>query len=319
MKPSRISPWFFAFVLFGAFSASFACATKAFASMTPQVSVRPTQAIQGDPVMITLSGIASPSEISKAAIALGGNGANATSKTTSYPLYFTMYKNMPTAIYGIDISAATGTATISISLKNGSIISGNFSVLARTKYELPLPVPEKLGGNSTKNATRIVSVLDKENAQITAIAAATSKKEKAFWTSTFAYPLQGQILVTDPYGYLRDTGNGAATITHKGTDFRAAVGTPVYAINDGIVRLTKTFTVYGKTVIIDHGLGIESLYMHLSKIKVTSGTYVKKGTLLGYSGDTGYAEAPHLHLSIRIRGISIDPMKFFELFNPQEI
>ncbi len=302
MKLRALPTYFFAMALLGAFSPVYAQTT------TPsQMTITPVHVMQGEPVMITLPSVASLSKILKASITIDGIPS---------PIYFTIYKNTPTAVYGTDITAATGTADILVTLKDGSSLSGSFPILTREKYELPLPVPEKLGGNSATNTTRIVSVLSKENAQIAKI---KSVKNKAFWTSTFAYPLHGQILVTDPYGYLRDTGNGTATITHKGTDFHATIGTPVYAINDGTIALAKTFTVYGKTIIIDHGLGIESLYMHLSKIKVSPGARVKKGTLIGYSGDTGYAEAAHLHVSIKINGISIDPMKFFDLFNPQQI
>jgi murein DD-endopeptidase MepM/ murein hydrolase activator NlpD len=143
-----------------------------------------------------------------------------------------------------------------------------------------------------------------------------SRKDKAIWKSSFSYPLIATtskgLTVTDPYGYNRKTGEN--TITHKGTDFRALKGTPVYAINRGVVRTAKLYTVYGNTVVVDHGLGLTSLYMHMSRILVVPGQLVEKGMLIGYSGDTGYAEAPHLHISIKIDNVSVDPMKFFELF-----
>jgi|ERR1035437_1190426 murein DD-endopeptidase MepM/ murein hydrolase activator NlpD len=316
MKSTRVPSLLFVFVI--ALLASSFCATsfvQAQENSTTTISIAPASVIQGEPIMITLPGI-SLSQIASASI------QNNPRKNATTSLYFTIFKSQPTSVYGVDINAATGTRTISVNLKNGSTLSGTFVTLDRKKYEATLPVPEKLGGNSATNTLRVVSILAKEN---TSIATIVAKKDKAYWTSTFAYPLRGQILVTDPYGYIRDTGEGsagsqsAATITHKGTDFHAVLGTPVYAINDGTVRLAKTYTVYGKTIIVDHGLGIESLYMHLSKIVVAPGKKVKKGNLLGYSGSTGYAEAAHLHLSIKIGGTSIDPMKFFDLFNPQQI
>ena len=76
----------------------------------------------------------------------------------------------------------------------------------------------------------------------------------------------------------------------------------------------KNYTVYGGTVIVNHGLGVQSLYMHLSRISATAGTTVKRGQLIGYSGETGYAVGPHLHLSIKVNGVSIDPKAFFNIF-----
>jgi len=67
-----------------------------------------------------------------------------------------------------------------------------------------------------------------------------------------------KIFVTDPYGYSRET--GAYSIPHKGVDYRAAIGTPVMAINRGIVRVTQNYSDYGNTIVIDHGLGVMSFY-----------------------------------------------------------
>ena len=85
-------------------------------------------------------------------------------------------------------------------------------------------------------------------------------------------------------------------------------------MNAGVVRIAQKFPTYGNTVVIDHGLGVMTFYMHLSKIKVVKGQAVALGKEIGLSGHTGYAEQPHLHLTIRINGISIDPMKFMTFF-----
>jgi murein DD-endopeptidase MepM/ murein hydrolase activator NlpD len=105
------------------------------------------------------------------------------------------------------------------------------------------------------------------------------------------------------------------SITHKGTDFRAVEGTPVLAMNRGVVRLVQEGRNYGKTVIIDHGLGLQTFYMHLSKINVKVGELVLSGQIIGLSGMTGYAEAAHLHTTVRIGEVSIDPVRFLGLFD----
>ena len=133
---------------------------------------------------------------------------------------------------------------------------------------------------------------------------------KAFWTRPFRMPLSNPI-VTDSYGYVRQT--GAYSILHKGVDFRAVVGTPVLAMNRGVVRQVHTYRDYGKTVVIDHGLGVMTFYMHLSKVEVHEGELVLPGQVIALSGMSGYAESPHLHVSVRIGGVSVDPVAFLNL------
>ncbi len=267
------------------------------------LTVTPEIVIQGDPVMITLAGTTTSANIKSGSV-------------SATALSFMIYQNTPTSFYGTGINQKTGSTTVTVILndgtKKGKPLTATFFIKPRIRPEEPLPIPAQLGGNSPANQIVVENTLDIENAKIAAV---PSYKKGAFWTEAFAFPLATGLTglkVTDPYGYNRDTGE--ITIPHKGTDFKAASGTPVYAINDGLVRLTSTFVVYGNTVIIDHGLGIESLYMHLSRIVATPGEVVKRGQLIGYSGETGYAVGPHLHLSIKIGGVSIDPMKFFALF-----
>jgi murein DD-endopeptidase MepM/ murein hydrolase activator NlpD len=132
------------------------------------------------------------------------------------------------------------------------------------------------------------------------------------WIEKFQWPLKGNNTLADPYGYTRVIAN--FTMPHKGADFEAPLGTPVYAMNKGIVRFASALRNYGNTVIIDHGLGVQTIYMHLSNITATLGQKVEKGEYIGDSGDTGYASNPHLHVTVRIWDISIDPIKFMELF-----
>ena len=86
------------------------------------------------------------------------------------------------------------------------------------------------------------------------------------------------------------------------------------AINGGIVRKAYFDSVFGKSVVVDHGQGIFSLYLHLNEIRVKEGDQIKKGHLIGTVGQTGYAISPHLHLSVKISGVSVDPLKFVSSF-----
>lgn len=263
-------------------------------AVSPNIIINPEKPIQGEPIIIKIENLSDVSKISK--ITFG--------KEILKPFIF---KNNVTALYGIDLNFKPGEYTLNIELLDGTKLDKKVIVSKREKYEAPLAIPEKLGGNSTTSQTNLVSTLSIENAQL----ANLTTGKKSFWTNNFIYPLLKPI-VTDDYGYTRITGQ--YSIAHKGTDFRANEKNKITSINRGVVRLVKTFRNYGKTVVIDHGLGVMSFYMHLSKISVNQGELVLPGQLIGYAGQTGYAEQPHLHLTIRINNISIDPIKFLDIF-----
>ncbi len=192
-------------------------------------------------------------------------------------------------------------------LSNGMNIEKSIKINQRQKIVKKLDIPAKLGGNTKQASQNVLSNLAKENFELNNI----KSENKTLWSSDFVYPLK-DIFITDNYGYNRDT--VGESIVHKGTDFRATTNTSVYAINDGIVKIAKKYTVYGNTIVIDHGKGIQTLYMHLNEMGVKIGDKVKIGQEIGKSGETGYALAPHLHLSIKINGISIDPVVFIKYF-----
>ena len=96
---------------------------------------------------------------------------------------------------------------------------------------------------------------------------------------------------------------------HHGTDFGARKGTPLLAVNAGKVSFAGRMNGYGKVVKIKHAGGYESLYAHQSRIHVKRGQYVKKGQIIGYSGNTGRSTGPHLHFGMTKNGKWIDPMK----------
>jgi len=139
-----------------------------------------------------------------------------------------------------------------------------------------------------------------------------SVTEKSYIHKKFIVPLNTKI--TSSFGKARvynDTLKGY----HSGTDFRAKVGTPITASNDGIIILAKDRFYSGGSVIIDHGQGIYTCYYHMSKFDVKKGDEVKRGQVLGLSGSTGRVTGPHLHFSARVGGIQVDPLQLIELIN----
>lgn len=263
-------------------------------AVSPVLNIVPENPIQGEPIIIKIENLSDISKISK--ITFG--------KQILKPFLF---KNAVTAFYGIDLNFKPGEYPLSVEFIDGSNLEKKVTISKREKYEAPLGIPSKLGGNSTTSQTNLINTLAIENTQL----ASLWTGKKSFWTNNFIYPIQKPI-VTDDYGYTRITGQ--YSIAHKGVDFRANEATKVTAVNRGVVRLVKTFRNYGKTVVVDHGLGVMSFYMHLSKISVNQGELVLPGQLIGYAGQTGYAEQSHLHLTLRINNISIDPIKFLDLF-----
>jgi murein DD-endopeptidase MepM/ murein hydrolase activator NlpD len=101
--------------------------------------------------------------------------------------------------------------------------------------------------------------------------------------------------------------------SHSGLDIAAPYGSPVRASNSGRVVLARDLYFSGKTVILDHGLGVFSIYCHFSELRVSRGQDVKKGDILALAGSTGRSTGPHLHWAVRIRGNRVDPQALLEL------
>ncbi len=98
---------------------------------------------------------------------------------------------------------------------------------------------------------------------------------------------------------------------HKGMDFTAPKGTPIYASGDGTVSLAQRSTTFGKVVFIEHGYGYKTVYAHMSKMAVRRRDKVKRGDLIGYVGNTGLSVAPHLHYEVHKDGRAVNPINFY--------
>ncbi len=98
---------------------------------------------------------------------------------------------------------------------------------------------------------------------------------------------------------------------HSGLDFTAPQGTPIYATGDGIIKTAEPGTGTGNHVIINHGYGYETVYMHMVRIKVRDGQRVKRGEVIGWVGSTGASTGPHCHYEVHINGRPVDPVYFF--------
>lgn len=125
------------------------------------------------------------------------------------------------------------------------------------------------------------------------------------WDGSFIVPIEGTPRGT--FGQRRVI-NGQPRSPHTGEDITAPLGTPVLATNRGIVRMVADQFFSGKSVIIDHGLGVYSMYFHLSTITVQPGDPVDKAQVIGTVGATGRASGPHLHWGVRLDGARVNPL-----------
>jgi murein DD-endopeptidase MepM/ murein hydrolase activator NlpD len=113
-------------------------------------------------------------------------------------------------------------------------------------------------------------------------------------------------IITSEFG-LKRVYNGQPRSQHKGVDFRGAIGAEVHSCAAGIVALAANQHYSGNFIIIDHGLGVFSMYAHLSAFKVKAGDTVQAGQLIGLVGKTGRVTGPHLHFAFSVLGVTADP------------
>ena len=128
------------------------------------------------------------------------------------------------------------------------------------------------------------------------------------WRQSFLWPATGRISTL--FGSQRIYQNGAAGAYHSGIDVAVPQGTPILAPADGVVILAsdRPFLLEGNLLLVAHGMGVESSFMHLSRVMVTLGQTVRRGQVIAYSGATGRVTGAHLHWSLRWRSAKIDPL-----------
>jgi len=129
--------------------------------------------------------------------------------------------------------------------------------------------------------------------------------ETRYWAEPFELPVPN--CLTSPFGVRRFQNGKPTGDFHGGLDQGSPAGTPVRAVADGVVRLVKCWNLHGNTVGIDHGQGVLTMYLHLSKFATTEGAAVKRGDVIGYVGSTGRSTGPHLHWSLYVNSEPVDP------------
>jgi murein DD-endopeptidase MepM/ murein hydrolase activator NlpD len=133
------------------------------------------------------------------------------------------------------------------------------------------------------------------------------------WQDPLAPPVSG--CMTSPFGVKRLHNGKPTGEYHGGVDQRTPAGEPIRAVAAGTLTFAQQFNVLGNAVGIDHGQGLESMYLHMSKLAVEPGAQVQRGDILGFAGSTGRSTGPHLHWVLYVNGMNVNPAQWMK-FSP---
>ncbi len=167
--------------------------------------------------------------------------------------------------------------------------------------------------NTAKRLDEITSQLVVQSKSYDEVFKLAKNKEKLIASIPAIQPVDFHDLrrIGSLFGYRTDPFY-KVTKFHEGIDFTAAIGTPIYATGDGVVSEAEYNSGgYGNKIMINHGYSYETVYAHLSKIKVKVGQKVKRGEIIGLMGNTGKSTAPHCHYEVHKAGVPMNPIYFF--------
>jgi murein DD-endopeptidase MepM/ murein hydrolase activator NlpD len=219
------------------------------------------------------------------------------------PVLVTSDRDQWVAVVGLPLDIAPGSHTLQV--RTGLDWSMHDFVVEPKEY------PEQRLTIKDKGKVQ----LSPENAARAAREIAVIKQLKLHWRdardtdAAFILPAEGRL--SGRFG-LRRIFNGEPRAQHVGLDVAVPVGSPIVASSHGEVLAVDDYFFNGKTVFLDHGNGLITMYCHLDRIAVTPGDKVGRGQLLGLSGQSGRATGPHLHWSVVLNGAMVDPELFIQ-------
>ncbi len=252
------------------------------------VDIYPTEVIPGDVFLLTMQGDA-------------GSSAKAEFRGKSIK-FFPADGDLLIALVPVDVNTPADQYTVSVA-QGDNTHTLNLTVKTHKFKTVKLTLPKgkvTLNPENQKRAVKEAGLLNKIWPEQTPKA----------WGRGFTDPTGTE--VSEVYGVKRIM-NEKKTSVHRGMDFRGKTGTPVMSINSGSVVLTDDLFYGGNTLIVDHGMGLYSVYMHLSKFKASKGDEVSKGQVVGLIGTSGRVTGPHLHMSVKLNGVSVNPESLFKL------
>jgi hypothetical protein len=219
------------------------------------------------------------------------------------------------ALIGIDLDVRPGhigwrVTRPSVAKNGGALATGAVTVRARTFPTQPLTLPKGMVDLDAPTLARVETEREELKAALAAGAA------ERLWRGPFRIPVEGG-QPTGGFG-LRRILNGQPRSPHTGYDWAAPAGTPVLAANTGRAALVAEHFFAGRNVVLDHGLGLFTLYFHLTEARVAPGESVNAGQVIGTVGATGRVTGPHLHFAVLLNGARVDPEALLRLAPPEE-
>jgi murein DD-endopeptidase MepM/ murein hydrolase activator NlpD len=247
-----------------------------------------TPSVRVDPPSVPLGGL----------VVVRADAPVASARFDGRPLVFFPQGDASVALIGVDLDRRPGRYPIEVEGRTGWKAEATLEVVDRQFPEERLTLPKAYVEPDRKTLARIA-----REAKLLAALWGNSDREP-HWTGAFVHPTDGA--AGSPFG-LRRFFNGEPRSPHAGIDFRSPEGTPVAAANAGQVVLARELFFTGNTVVLDHGCGLFTMYVHLFKVAVRPGERVDKGRTIGQVGMTGRATGPHLHFAARVGDARIDP------------
>lgn len=264
-----------------------------FRSHAFNAEVRPEAVVQGDVFLLTVTGNKNPSA--------AGNFPRAELFGKKIDFYQDNGNHF-IALVPVDIETPPQDYFITIAFEDEE----KTAIVRIKKHEfltMHLTLPEEkviLSPENLKRAQRETELL----------AGILSQRTQREWNGSFMAPTD--TAVSEVFGVKRIM-NKKKTSIHRGMDYKGQLGTPVRALNSGKVVLREDLFFGGNTLVLDHGMGLYSIYMHLSEFQVAADEKVSKGQIIGLVGMSGRATGPHLHLGVKMQEVSINPESLFKL------
>jgi hypothetical protein len=232
-----------------------------------------------------------------------GADATATGTLGGVPLAFSAHGDRLVAVVGLDLDGQPGARPWELEVRQAGHpprpLAGTLAVGARIFSVQRLTLPKEMVELPPETERRALA----ETERLRGLYRTTTPHR--LWRGRFVRPLAGE----EPgsgFGARRVI-NGLPRSPHTGVDYAAPTGTPVHAANSGRVALVAEFFFPGRLVILDHGLGLYTLYFHLDGALVREGQAVGRGDVIGTVGATGRATGPHLHFGVQIGEARVDP------------
>lgn len=229
-------------------------------------------------------------------------GANVTLATLAgEPLHFARRADIVDTLFAIAAAPVDSASGLTLEYSCGGGTSSTLRI-PTTSGEYPMEHLTVAPKFSAPSSAALTARMRKESAKAAAVSK-NAHETPALWQAPFVAPRPTRI--TSSFGGGR-TFNGTVTSRHMGTDYAGAVGAPVKAVNRGVVRIVDQFYLGGNVIYVDHGAGLVTAYLHLSKQLVAVGDTVKRGQVIGHVGATGRVTGPHLHIIARYGQITAD-------------